>query len=75
MYMRKMYGTMSMSKQERSVKFTKCLCLFCIYRPNHAIISCQFVPQINVSILLCVDISKMLMLQKLGKCDSFFLII
>lgn len=52
MYTRKMYGTMSMSKQEPSVKFTKCLCLFCIYRPNHAIIAGQSVPQRYVSLLL-----------------------
>jgi hypothetical protein len=71
----KMYGTISMSKQEPSVKSTKCLCLFCIYRPNHAIIAGQSVPQRNVSLLLCVGITKMLMLHKLGKCDNFFLII
>ena len=70
MYMRKMYGTIITSKQEPSVKSTKCLCLFCIYRPNHATIAGQIVPQRNVSLLLCVGISKMLILHKLHKCDN-----
>ena len=71
-YMREMYGTIRMSEQEPLLKATKCLCLFCIYRPNHAIIAGQFMPQRNVSLLLCVGISKMLMLHKLAKREFLF---